>query len=70
MIDWNHDGKIDWKDDAFYNNVIDESNNKSTNNTNHSHKSTSNSSSSTGVRWCIVLLVIWFISILIKCVGD
>ena len=23
MLDWNHDGKIDYKDHAFYNNVVE-----------------------------------------------
>ena len=22
MIDWNHDGKYDWKDDAYFHNVV------------------------------------------------
>ena len=73
-MDWNHDGKHDWKDDAFYNNVIAPENkdsssfhsgssgNKNSNNTNYS-----SSSSSNGWAWFIVICIFYF---LIKLIGG
>ena len=68
MLDWNHDDKIDYKDHAFYNNVVktgmkkdsssfsNTSSRKNTRNTsNHSTKTTS-----TGLVAFIVICVLYF----------
>lgn len=52
-MDWNGDGKHDWHDDAFFNNVID-SNNGSSNN---GHRS-----SSSGMGWVAILFILAIIS--------
>lgn len=54
-MDWNGDGNHDWRDDAFFNNVID-SNNSSSNN---GH---SGSSSSSGMGWVAILFILAIIS--------
>ena len=50
MLDWNHDGKIDYKDHAFYNNVVEPGMKKSENSSssNGSNKSSYQPSSIEG----------------------
>ena len=67
-MDWNHDGKHDWKDDAFFHNVImkdseKEFSSKSNNNSSFRGPSTN---SSNGLTWFIVLCIVYFI---IKLIG-
>lgn len=60
-MDWNRDGKHDWKDDAFYNNVISslESDGDSDN---------SYSESKPGVNpWLMILLIVCLILELASC---
>ena len=68
-MDWNNDGKHDWRDDAFYNNVIAPedkgsssshgraSSNKNSNNNTHY----SSSSSGGGWAWFIGICVVYFL---------
>lgn len=76
-MDWNHDGKIDYKDHAFYNNVIEPgSKNTSTQNTDSTYKTTSSkmsnsqrSSESGGQGWAI-LIGICVLYLFIKLIGG
>ena len=73
-MDWNHDGKIDYKDHAFYNNVIEPgSKNTSTQNTSSTRKTTSSnsqsSSESSGQGWAIVV-GICILYLFIKLIGG
>ena len=67
MFDWNNDGKHDWRDDAFYNNVIapkDKSSSYSCGgSSNHNNSSNNNhySSSSNGWAWFVVVCVIYLL---------
>ena len=64
MLDWNHDGKHDWKDDAFFHNVVMKDSDKGTETkSSNSGSSSTNSSgsSSNGLTWFIVLCVVYFI---------
>ena len=54
-MDWNHDGKHDWKDDAFYHNVVSDDANKKC-------ESSSSSSGSSGAVWFLVLFIVWIFS--------
>ena len=75
MLDWNHDGKIDYKDHAFYNNVVEPgmkkdssshangSSNKSKGN--NSHYSTETNSN--GIAIFIIICVVYFF---IKLIGG
>ena len=67
MLDWNHDGKIDYKDHAFYNNVVEpgmkksensSSSNGSNNNT-YQHSSTEESGS--GIKIFVGICVLYLI---------
>ena len=62
-MDWNHDGKFDWKDDAFYHNVVEPGIEKdrrasqvSSNKNNNSIPSTS-SADSKGAGWIIFIIL-------------
>ena len=66
MIDWNHDGKYDWKDDAFFHNVVMKDFEKNEDTKSNSSYSDSSTSSSNGLTWFIVLCVVYFI---IKLIG-
>ena len=73
-MDWNNDGKHDWKDDAFYNNVIapDNKSHASSHNTGSGNKNSNNthyssSGSSNGWAWFIIICVVYF---LIKLIGG
>ena len=64
-MDWNHDGKHDYKDDAFFHNVVmkdsgKETETKSSNNGGSSIGSSG--SSSKGLTWFVVLCIVYFIS--------
>ena len=59
-MDWNHDGKHDWKDDAFYNNVVSDESKQRISSSYGSHGGSSSSSSS-GCAWFVVLCVIYFL---------
>ena len=68
MIDWNHDGKVDYKDDAFFHNIVmKDSENKSTikNQARNSNSSSSSGEISSGAVWCFVLFIVWLFSKLI-----
>ncbi len=62
-MDWNHDGKHDWKDDAFFHNVVMKDSEKETRdkNCNHTSSGSSSSNSNNGIIWFIVLCVVYFI---------
>lgn len=69
-MDWNNDGKHDWKDDAFYNNVIapDNKSSGSSYNGSSNHKNSndnshnpSSSGSSNGWAWFIVICVVYLL---------
>ena len=75
MLDWNHDGKIDYKDHAFYHNVVEpgmKKDSSSPSNTS-SNKNTGNKSihstetSSNGLAIFIVICVVYFF---IKLIGG
>ena len=74
-MDWNNDGKYDWKDDAIYNNVIAPENksHSSSHNTGSGNKNSNNnahyssSGSSNGWAWFIIICVVYF---LIKLIGG
>ena len=61
MIDWNHDGKYDWKDDSFFHNVVMKDLEKEDESKSNSSYSDSSISSSNGLTWFIVLCVVYFI---------
>ncbi len=75
MFDWNHDGKIDYKDHAFYNNVVEpgmkkdssscpsSSSNKNTGNQSHN----TSDSNSHGLAIFIAICVVYFF---IKLIGG
>ena len=54
-MDWNGDGKHDWRDDALFNNVIDSNNSSSKNRYNGSN-------SSSGMEWVAILFILAIIS--------
>lgn len=54
-MDWNHDGKIDGRDYAHYKQVIDTGNSSSRN------SSYSSSDGSSGAKWIVGLIIIFFI---------
>lgn len=60
-MDWNCDGKHDWQDDAFYNNVISSS--ESDNDSNNS-----SSESKPGVNpWLMLFLIVCLILEFVSC---
>ena len=63
-MDWNHDEKHDWKDDAFYHNVVSEDTNKKSEKSNnfYSRGRSSSSSSGSGTVWFLVLFIVWILS--------
>ena len=72
MLDWNHDGKIDYKDHAFYNNVVEPGTKKSENSSssNSSNKSFYQPSSSEGSGSSIKIFVgICVLYLIIKLLG-
>ena len=73
MLDWNHDGKIDYKDHAFYNNVVEPEMKKSENSSssNGSNKSYYQPSSTEGGRSGIKIFVgICVLYLIIKLIGG
>lgn len=64
MIDWNHDGRIDYKDHAFYNNVVEpgmkKSGNSVSDNSNKSYSTTTGGVGS-GTKIFIAICVLYFI---------
>lgn len=72
-MDWNHDGKHDWQDHAFYNNVISDSGKECSSQSGRTNSNKNNSSyneGSSGCGWVTWLFVIWIIDIIIKLFGD
>ena len=75
MLDWNHDGKIDYKDHSFYNNVVEPGMNKdsSSHANSSSNKSKGNNShystetNSNGIAIFIIICVVYFF---IKLIGG
>ena len=68
MMDWNHDGKHDWQDHAFYNNVISDNDKKSSSQSGESNgsKNQHSSTGSFGGGWMVWLFVLWIISLFLK----
>ncbi len=72
-MDWNHDGRIDYKDHAFYNNVVEPGMKKTGNissvngNNKQSYEFSSTEGSGTGAAIFIVICVLYLI---IKLIGD
>ena len=60
-MEWNCDGNHDWKDDAFYNNVVSEECEKNGDRSNGSCSSGESSFSHSSVTWFVVLCVICFL---------
>ena len=63
-MDWNNDGKHDWKDDALFHNVVMKDSDKgaeSKSSNSGSSSTNSSGSSSNGLTWFIVLCVVYFI---------
>ena len=72
MLDWNHDGKMDYKDHAFYNNVVEPGMKKSVNYSSNGSKNSSYSFSSTegsgsGIK---IFVGIWVLYLIIKLIGS
>ncbi len=71
MIDWNHDGKIDYKDDAFFHNVVlkgeekDKEMEEKQGITPYSHSTSTNSSN--GLKWFFIIL---FVYIFMQIIGG
>ena len=57
-MDWNGDGNHDWRDDAFFHNVI----NSDENSSNSTHGSNGSSSSGIGSGWVIAIIILIIIS--------
>lgn len=71
-MDWNNDGKHDWQDHAFYNNVIDRNDKKvehssGSNTGNQNSNSYTSQSSGTGV---VVFVLICIGYLLIKLISS
>ena len=71
MLDWNHDGKIDYKDHAFYNNVV-EPGMKKGENSSSSNGSNKNSYSSTEGSGSGIKIFVWIcvLYLIIKLIGG
>ena len=72
MINWNHDGKIDYKDHAFYNNVVEPGSKKSENNfaINGGNKKSSASSTEGNVKGIAILVGITVLYLIIKLIES
>ena len=75
MLDWNHDGKIDYKDHAFYNNVVEsgirkDSSSRLNTSSNKNTGSNSNYSTETNSNGVIVFIVICIVYFVIKLIGG
>ena len=72
-MDWNHDGKIDYKDHAFYNNVVEpglkKNENVSSNNGSNKDSSTPSSAEGSGKGWAI-FIGICVLYLIIKLIGS
>ena len=73
-MDWNHDGKHDYHDHAFYNNVVEPGVKNSCSQSGGSfHRNTSNNSQgyseSSGKGWAI-FIVMCVLYLFIKLIGD
>lgn len=69
-MDWNRDGKYDWKDDAFYNNVIDNKENgqnQDYRNASNNHNYSNNASSCSG--WVVAGVIVFIVYIIAKLLG-
>lgn len=71
MLDWNHDGKIDYKDHAFYNNVVEPGMKKDEKSSSGDYKHSSGSSpaESSGKGWAI-FIGICVVYLFIKLIGG
>lgn len=67
MIDWNNDGKIDHKDDAFFYNVVVKDSEKESNAKSGNSSSKSSNTSSSWVGWVVLLCIAY---LFIKIIGD
>ena len=76
MLDWNHDGKMDYKDHAFYNNVVEPGMKKSVNSSSNGSKNGSKNSfysfsstegSGSGIK---IFVGIWVLYLIIKLIGS
>lgn len=69
-MDWNGDGKHDYQDHSFYNNVIEPNEKRESHGGSSKNKNSStydSNSSSTGAVWLVVISVIY---LLIKLIGG
>ena len=64
-MDWNNDGKHDWKDDAIFHNVIDSSGKDNSKNT-HSGRGSNSSAGQGG--WISTIVALGYLSVLLP--GD
>lgn len=64
-MDWNNDGKHDWKDDAIFHNVIDSNEKDKSNNTNSGGKSTLSAGQG---GWVSTIVSLAYLSVLLP--GD
>ena len=72
MLDWNHDGKIDYKDHAFYNNVVEpgmKKDEKSLSSGVHKHASGPSSTESSG-KGRVIFIGICVAYLFIKLIGG
>ena len=72
MLDWNHDGKIDYKDHAFYNNVVEpgmKKDEKSLSSDGQKHSSGSSPAESSGKGW-VIFIGICIVYLFIKLIGG
>ena len=72
-MDWNHDGKHDYKDHAFYNNVISTGEKKTARTSGGYHKATDKRNSGVGDRssgrgWFVMIVAI-VLYLIIKAIG-
>ena len=75
MLDWNHDGKIDYKDHAFYNNVVEpgikkDASSCSSSSSNKITSSKSNYTSESNSNGWTIFIVICVVYFFIKLIGG
>lgn len=73
-MDWNHDGKHDWQDHAFYNNVVEpgmkkDSSSRSTSSSNKNMGKQSNNTSEPNSHGLTIFIVICVLYFFIKLIG-
>ena len=70
MIDWNHDGKIDYKDEAFFHNVVlkgEEKDKELEEKGTIPYSHSTSSDSGNGAKWFFIIL---FIYIFMQIIGG